>query len=178
MKIMLAGKKGSGKDAAASFLITQYGGYTLSFAQPLYDMLYFCQYTMHLEKSKDRKFLTTVGDHFREQDPAIFVNLCMDKAYAMAKEANVYITDGRYINELNAGKAEGFYIIQLVADNSIRQDRRPNESIVDSHSSENGYPNDYPFDFTIVNDGSIEDLYAQLESIVAIIVEEGKQVIF
>jgi hypothetical protein len=178
MRIMLAGKKGSGKDAAASFLVKQYGGYTMSFAQPLYDMMYFCQKAMGIEPYKDRVFLTTMGDYFRAINPNIFIQVCMDKAYAIAKEANVYVTDGRYENELNAGKDDGFYIIHLLAGNEVRQERRPGESITDSHSSENGFPDDYHFHFTITNDGSLEDLHKALEGVVEAIVKEGQHVIF
>ena len=178
MKIMFAGKKGSGKDEAASFLVNCYGGYAISFAQPLYDMLFCCQRIAGIEPSKDRKFLTTMGDHFRDIDPDIFINICMDKADAISKEANVFITDGRYMNELNAGKDNGFYIVHLIAGNEVRQKRRPGESMVDSHSSENGYPDDYHFPFTILNNGTLEDLHKALEGVVETVVREGKQVIF
>lgn len=178
MKIMLAGKKGSGKDAAASFLTNRYSGVAISFAEPLYEMMYFCQSVMKVDKHKDRKFLTTMGDHFREKNPDIFIDLCMDKAYSIAKIANVYITDGRYENELDAGKNEGFYIIHLLAGNEVRQERRPGESVADSHSSENGYPDNYHFHFTITNNGSLEDLYENLEKVVESIVKAGEHVIY
>jgi hypothetical protein len=133
---------------------------------------------MAITPYKDRLFLTTMGDYFRSKDPNIFINLCMDKAYAIAKEANVYITDGRYENELNAGQEEGFYVIQLLAGDEVRQERRPGESVADSHSSENGYPDNYMFHFTITNDGSLEDLHNALELVVETIVKEGKHVIY
>ncbi|MCI4437613.1 MAG: hypothetical protein JHC33_12475 [Ignisphaera sp.] len=180
MKIMLAGKRGSGKDEAAMFLKRQYGGQITSFAEPLYEMMYFCQDTMGIERHKDRVFLTTMGDYFREINPGIFINLCMDKAYSTHRSGNnVFVSDGRYENELNAGKTDGFYLIQMVASDAKRQERRPEDSAdADSHSSENGYPEEYQFDTTINNDGTLEELYQALEETIAKIILEGNHVIY
>lgn len=180
MKILLAGKRGGGKDAAAEFLKKQYGGQITSFAEPLYQMMYACQDIMGIERHKDRVFLTTMGDHFRNINPAIFINLCMDKAYAIDKAAvNVFVSDGRYENELNAGKSEGFYLIQIVSSIENRKERRPEDSAnADAHSSENGYPEEYQFDATITNNGTLEELYQKLEETVATIILESNHVIY
>lgn len=180
MKLMLAGKRGSGKDEAAMFLKRQYGGQIISFAEPLYEMMYFCQDTMGIERHKDRVFLTTMGDYFRKINPGIFINLCMDKAYSTHRSGNnVFVSDCRYENELNAGKTDGFYLIQMVASDAKRQERRPEDSAdADSHSSENGYPEEYQFDATITNNGSLEELYSALETVIANLIIEGNHVIY
>jgi hypothetical protein len=180
MKILLAGKRGSGKDAAAAFLKKQYGGQITSFAEPLYQMMYACQDIMGIERHKDRVFLTTMGDYFRAIKPTIFVDLCMDKAYAIDKAAvNVFVSDGRYANELDAAKAEGFYLIQMVSSDAKRQERRPDDSAAaDSHSSENGYPDDYEFDTTVINNGTLEELYQTLEELIATLIIESNHVIY
>lgn len=59
-----------------------------------------------------------------------------------------------------------FHLIQVVSSDNIRQIRRPNESIIDSHSSENGYPDDYPFDITISNNGTLEEFHTELDKFV------------
>ena len=177
MKIMLAGNKGCGKDTAADFLVSQYGGLQFSFAGPLYDIMYFYQDTMKVERHKDRVFLQTIGSLARQKNPDVWVNLCLRKAWEHPKE-NIYITDGRYFNELEAGKDDGFYIVHVVSNNSVRQERRPNESIEDSHPSENGYPADYEFDFTVENNGTVEELYDALETVVAEIIKKESHVIY
>ena len=166
MRIMISGKKGSGKDEAVKFLISKYGGQSMSFAKPIYDMMYFCQTVMGMDRFKDREFLTTMGDFFRAKDPDIFINRCFYLASNQDPDKNIYISDGRYENELDGGKEAGFSIIQVVSNDNIRQIRRPNESIVDSHSSENGYPDDYPFDITIPNNGTLEQFHAELDKFV------------
>jgi hypothetical protein len=180
MKILLAGKRGSGKDSAAEFLNKQYGGQVTSFAEPLYQMMYACQDIMGIKRHKDRVFLTTMGDYFRNINPTIFVDRAMAVSYAINSAGiNVYLSDGRYENELNAAKAEGFYLIQLVASDAKRQERRPEDTAnADSHSSENGYPDDYEFDTTITNNGTLEELYQALEEAIANLIIEGKHVIY
>ena len=170
MKIMVAGKKGAGKDEAVKYLLAKYGGLDFSFAKPLYDMMYACQDIMGIPRYKDRLFLTTIGDHYRKDNPNAFVDRCFTLTNLCL--VSTYITDGRYENELDNGKKNGFSIIQVVSDDNIRQTRRPNESIIDSHSSENGYPDDYPFDITIVNNGTLEEFHAELNKFVQPLLKE------
>ncbi len=172
MRIMISGKKGTGKDEAVKYLISKYGGVKMSFAKPIYDMMYFCQTVMGLEKVKDREFLTTMGDFFRAKDPDIFTNRTFCLADRHNQQTNIYISDGRYENELDGGTMNGFYIVRVVSNDNIRQIRRPNESIIDSHSSENGYPDDYPFDITISNNGTLEEFHTELDRFVQSLSEE------
>lgn len=165
----MCGRKGSGKDEAVKYLISRYGGRSIAFSEPLYTMMYSCQNIMGIERHKDRKFLTTMGDFFRAKDPNIFITHCFNVAthYSiMSDTPNIYITDGRYKNELDAGKYNGFKLIQIVASDGNRQNRRPGENILDSHSSENGYPDDYEFDATIQNNGTLEELYNNLDNVI------------
>lgn len=176
MKIMIGGKKGSGKDAACSYLLSKYGGNIISFATPLYDMMYYCQDRAGIPRFKDRVFLTKMGDHFRAIEPDIFIDLAFEAANSFPEWTNVYISDGRYENELDGGKMNAFYMIQIVASDENRQARRPEESIVDSHSSENGYPDDYPFDITISNNGTLEELYKALDAFIETAVLKTRRV--
>ena len=166
MKILLCGCKGVGKDIAGSFLLNKFGGQIFRFAKPLYDMMYACQDKMGIPRHKDRKFLTTVGDYFRDIDPEIFIKYCFNDVKIM-NSTNSIIVDGRYSNELNTGVLEGFYLVKIVSSPENRKLRRPGEDINDSHSSENGYPDDYEFDFTITNNGSLEDFYKELTKMVS-----------
>jgi hypothetical protein len=167
---MIGGKKGSGKDAACSYLLSKYGGNIISFAAPLYDMMYYCQDRLSIPRFKDRAFLTKTGDHFRATNPDIFVDLTFEEANSYPEWTNVYISDGRYENELDGGKRNAFYMIEIVASDENRQTRRPGESIIDSHSSENGYPADYQFDIVISNNSTLEDLYKALDAFVETVV--------
>lgn len=179
MKIMLCGRKGSGKDEAALFLSKQYGGKIFRFSQPLYDMMYSNQEILGIDKFKDRKFLTAMGDHYKEVtgNVNVFVDFCFTSANKLSGE-NIYIVDGRYDFELDAGKKNNYYLVEVSATDTVRQERRPGENINDSHTSENGYPSNYQFDFKVDNSGSLENLYNQLESIVNTIIMRGDDVIY
>lgn len=175
MKIIICGRKGSGKDSVADYLKSKYGGISISFAEPLYDMMYFCQDRLGIPRHKDRKFLTTMGDHFRELDSNVFIDTCINEANTF-KYNNIYIPDGRYFNELDAGRDNGFFLINIIASDENRQKRRPNESIIDSHSSENGYPDNYKFDITISNDSTLEDLYKVLDLFIETVVLKTRRI--
>jgi hypothetical protein len=61
VKIAFGYKRRVGKDTSCDYLIGKYGGIKLSFAEPLYQILYFAQDICGFEHSKDRKFLQFVG---------------------------------------------------------------------------------------------------------------------
>ena len=173
MKIMLCGRKGTGKNAAVDYLKATYGGEEFSFASPLYQIMYYCQAVIGVKQHKDRVFLQIVGEHVRETyGKTTWVDYLFSQVNKTPSGVNCYVADGRYTNELDAGKKNGFSIIQVVSDDNIRQTRRPNESIIDSHSSENGYPDDYPFDITIVNNGTLEEFHAELNKFVQPLLKE------
>jgi hypothetical protein len=176
MRIMIAGKKGTGKDECAKYLQLKYGGQLISFAQPLYDMMYYSQGKLDIPTHKDRTYLTTMGDYFRSIDPSIFVNTCFRTVNRLREDVNVYITDGRYSNELDKGRENGFYLIQVIANNKIRQVRRPNEAVDDAHSSENGYPADYNFDITITNNGTLEEFHKVVDNLVETLILKSRRI--
>ena len=97
-----------GKSTAVAHLISEHGGLELSFAAPLYNILYFAQETCGLEKRKDRKFLQWIGTEWgREQDDNLWVSLLLQKVEANP-DKNIFVPDLRFPNEIRALKAAGF----------------------------------------------------------------------
>lgn len=162
MKIAFGITSGSGKDTSVDYLIQNYGGVKYSFAKPLYDMMYYSQDTVGLPRKKDRKFLQMFGDFFRsEVGKDVFVDLCLQKCH----EGNCYISDLRFENEFRKCKSNGFLCVKLKrhADNSERIDNGNQ-----NHVSETSLQTvaDEEWDYVIDNNGSLEDLYRQLDDLI------------
>jgi len=165
MKIAFGITSGCGKDTSVDYLINLYGGVKFSFAKPLYDMMYHSQEVLGLTQKKDRKFLQMFGDFFRsEVNEDIFVNLCIGQVNSTDGNGHCYISDLRFINEFRKLKSNGFFCVKInrSADNSARIDNG-NQHHISETSLQN--INDDEWDCIIDNNGTLQDLYRQLDSI-------------
>jgi len=166
MKLAFGINSGSGKDTSVDYLISKYGGRKYSFASPLYDILNYSQRILNLPLQKDRKFLQTFADFFKNEiSENIFVDLCLKKIISLPPFENIYISDLRFENEFIALKEAGFKCIKIVRDVD-NTSRIGNGS--SNHNSENSLKNftDDKWDFIIYNNYSVEDLYTQLDEII------------
>ena len=173
LKIGFGYKARSGKDTSAEYLQGQYGGQIFKFAQPIYDIMNAVHGIAKVDSFKDTKLLTWVGTEWgRSIKENIWVNNCLDRIYEAEKQGcylsgepfvnNFFITDVRYPNEAQALKENDFYLIKIDRKNRPEEERA-------SHTSENAL-NDYKdWDFVIDNNGSLEDLYEQLQRVVQVI---------
>jgi hypothetical protein len=162
MKIAFGMTSGSGKDTSVDYLIKTYGGVKYSFAKPLYDMMYYSQEVLNLSRKKDRKFLQMFGDFFRKEvDEDIFVDLCLTRTCETS--GNCFISDLRFENEFRKCKSRGFICVKLnrFADNSARIDNGSQHHISETSLQS---VNDDEWDYIIDNNGSLEDLYRQLDN--------------
>jgi len=118
LRICFHGKMGSGKDTASDYLIRKYGGVKLTFAEPLYDLLYHCQKKCGFTIEKDRKFLQFIGTEWaRTKDENIWIKLAIEKLKKL--NCNVFNNDCRFENELTALKNENFFCIKIVRDGNF-----------------------------------------------------------
>lgn len=163
MKIAFGGKMGTGKDTSVNYLIKKYGGVKISFSDSIYDILYYAQNVCGFKKEKDRKFLQWIGTEWaREKNPEIWIELTL-KNYP--KDENVYCSDIRFKNELNALKEDGWICIKLNMDDT--NNKRIGTG-TKNHISEKDLDdlNDDYWDYIIKNDGSLLNLYDKLEKII------------
>lgn len=164
VKIAFHGKMGAGKDTAVDYLIGAHGGERLTFAEPIYDILYYAQSVCGFEKKKDRKFLQFIGTEWaRNIDSDIWVKLCVEKSKTTT--GNIYNNDCRFENELNALKEAGFICVKIKRRNSFKN-RVGNGSI--DHISEKGLDDDL-FDYVIENNDSVYEFRKKLEQIYLLI---------
>ena len=158
MKIGIIGKMCSGKSTVA-FNISQFfkEKYNIKFKKISFaDKVYELARDIFNMTTKDRPLLQKIGTKFREIDENCWVNYAMKISNS---EEHVIIDDGRYLNEINAMKKNGFFLIRLNISNEL-QEKRIRETYPDTfmehlnnlnHASEQDitiYPDEY-FDHII-----------------------------
>lgn len=179
----ILGKKRHGKDTIADYMVKHHGYTRIAFADALKDIVRYSfgfseeQLNGNLKetvddfwKIKPRQVLQFVGtelfrDKMGELLPDVESNFWVfivkkriHDILALNPEAKFVISDCRFENEVNFVKEAGGNIIRV---------RRPAIQFDDdsNHSSEL-YIDTLPFDFDIVNDGSLEQLYKNIQSII------------
>lgn len=164
MLIGLAGKAGSGKDTAGTYLRTQYGFQSYAFAQPLKIGLAAMGFA---EPKRDEKELPIPGFDFswrqaaqklgtewgRELDPDIWLKLA---EYKMRTVPWLAITDVRFENEAASIRKHGGHIFHLTGREYEMQ------SDTQQHPSEAGIAFNPATDYMINNQTTLDNLYARL----------------
>lgn len=147
-----------GKDSAAAHLVKKHGGVTLSFAKPIYDIMYELQERLSLTKGKDPEFLQMIGQWACKHNPNVWINKLLDEFDKLPANTNVYITDVRKKEEAEALKSKGFKLLKIVRPDRLI-DRDP------KHVTETDLEGSELWDDTIVNDGTLEQLYDKVDEI-------------
>lgn len=186
--IGMIGKAGSGKDTAADHLVSKYGFVKIAFADPLKRSVQMVfnidDETMYNREKREeplaewpgwsvRKLLQFVGTElFRNNiDEDIWVKNCASRS--INNNLSV-ISDVRFKNEVG-----NFRTILNAKGRKIKfiKVERPNlvngaPSGIQNHASE-AHVDELEYDYLIVNDGSLSDLYKKIDEIVEKIKSEG-----
>lgn len=122
-RIAFTGKAGSGKSTASNYLEKIADFQRVSFAKPLYDLMYIVQERMGLENKKDRKLLQFLGEHARKtaiesglQDPILTL---MDQQINKldsddCSSCNIVVDDLRMKVEKNFLEKRNFFMFRIV----------------------------------------------------------------
>jgi hypothetical protein len=156
MKIAFGFKMRSGKDTCVDYLISKHGGCKISFAKPLYKALYTVQDIFNLPQEKDRQFLLMIGDWARQKDDNIFVNLALNNSLI----GNKFCSDLRFLIEYNALKKDGWICIKVNRNTGLPPSEHKSETELDILKDED-------WDYIIDNNGTLEELYDKLDTIIA-----------
>ena len=184
MIIAICGHKFSGKSTVASLLHNTTGYEVVSFADKLKDITcilsgctredledydfketqlvpdYLRPYCLNAEKPTFRAFLQHFGSEvMRGVNDNIWVDCTLSNC-----GKDVIISDCRFLNEANAVKAKGGIVIKIV---------RPDAKASDSHQSETRI-DEIDADYTLWNDTTLENLVANVDSLVRLLRENGK----
>ena len=174
--IVLTGNAGSGKDTAGIFLSTELGIQRIAFADEVRDMMWELNIPLYdtvlgqityqvavstfgYDKAKRafpdiRRTLDALATKIirNRVDKDYFANITVNKALSMGGSI---ITDARFDNEKRIAKE--------VLDALVIKIDRPGTKKLDLESEN---ITDNYVDVVVVNDGSVEDLYAKLEEVI------------
>jgi len=169
MKLAFGCEARVGKSTVVNYLTQRYGGTELSFAQPLYDIMHYAQKRCNIEQVKDRTFLQWVGtDWGRKKDNDMWIKLLvgeMNKLTKINPNKNIYVSDVRFVNEINTLKNNGFIVIKIERSFENREDIGDSKS----HSSETNiqnYDGVINWDYVVNNNNSLDDMYHQIDKII------------
>ena len=167
MKIGFGYKMSSGKDTCVNYLIENYGGVKIAFADALYDILYYAQNVCGFPKEKDRKFLQWIGTEWgREKNPQVWIELALRKSKEINEDQNVFCSDVRFLDEFLALKNDGWLLVKVNRDKDDIYNERIGTGDKE-HRSENELDSidDDLWNLIIDNNGTLEELYEKLDEI-------------
>lgn len=170
--IGLAAKAQSGKTTVANMLLERYGYGHVSFAEPIRQFISSLTGISRedLEKAEfkeavvpwigrsPRFMMQTLGTEWGRD--TILADFWIKRAMREVNDLSwgripAVISDVRFDNEAKVIREAGGYVIHL---------SRPDALVVASHPSEAGVTR-HPTDFTIVNDGTLEDLSRNVDDL-------------
>ena len=182
--IALSGKAGSGKDTVAAHLVAAHGYTRLAFADPLKEMALEIDpiiddgnagYRFHgarlsevvravgwdrakSEYPEVRRILQHVGQTIRAHDADFWVLLLLRRAAKLSRP--IVVTDMRYRNEYTSLARGGMALIRVTRTGA----GLPGDA--GKHESETALDGRY-FDAHLDNDGSLSDLHAKIDGLLA-----------
>jgi hypothetical protein len=184
--IAITGHLRSGKDEIGNRLSQRYGYVRFAFGDGIKDVcrrLYPDQFTDPAGNDvKPRGLLQGVGQALRQFDPDVWVRQCFDKIvehsayspggyYGDTAPRPVVITDLRQPNEYDRCRSEGFVIIKVASQSALRIHRAATGGdtfkLADLTHETESHVDGFAADYEIVNDGTLAELYAKVDEIMA-----------
>ena len=174
MIVGLCGKKFSGKSACAKYLVKTRGYERIGFAKPIKDFMYALGLTWSqvegdeketpcaLLGGKSPRFaMQTLGTEWGRDtiNSDLWIRSWMARS---APYPNIVADDVRFGNEIDAIRSAGGVLIEVVTP-IARRVQFGAVTANDGHSSET-VPDG--IEYTIYNDGSLEDLYDSLDTVI------------
>jgi len=161
VNIAFGGQMGAGKDTAVDYLIERYDGKKISFAGPIYDILSFAQKTCNFPQEKDRGFLQYIGTEWaRQKNPNVWIEKAIN---SVEINNNNFISDLRFINEFNSLKKNGWKCVKIIRLSHLENNRVGSGTM--THPSELELNLISGWDLIIENNGSLEEFYNKLDSV-------------
>jgi dephospho-CoA kinase len=190
--ISLCGKLRSGKDSVAAYLVRQYGYTRFAFGDEL--KRYYHE-LFGETGTKPREGYQWLGQTMRQRDPDVWVRKCFsaidteDKRFyrghhqvlnsktrevlidVPANPLRAVITDLRQPNEYDRCRVEGFVIIRVNAPEGVRINRAVESAdtfnLADLRHETESHVDTFAVDYVINNDGTLAELHAQIDAIMA-----------
>jgi dephospho-CoA kinase len=181
-KLALTGRIRSGKDTVADYLAEKYAFEKFAFAGAM--KFYLHRLFPHIPSDpKPRRAYQVFGEGLRNLDlpgaADVWVDACLRQVDAHTwwhaevdeRGANVVITDLRTPREYERLRAEGFTIIRVTAPDQLRMDRAVEAgddfTVHDFAHETELHVDSFEVDYEIVNDGTVEELKAKVDEVIA-----------
>jgi len=189
VKLAICGRMRSGKDAVAAHLTQQYGFVRFAFGDGIRKV---CRELFPDQmadgpggvKRKPRALLQGVGQAMRAFDPDVWVRQTLEEIAYQAEEDEItgnapryVITDLRQPSEYDRLRSEGFVIIRVTCREDIRRQRMLDAGDTFderdlTHETEL-HTDGFEVDFEIENNGTLAELYAKVDAVMAEIIAKG-----
>jgi dephospho-CoA kinase len=182
VKIALTGKLRAGKDEVAQYLYIRHGFNRVAFGDALKRHAHEV-FPWIPQSSKPRALFQAFGQLMREIDPDVWVKHAeravqgaLDfRVNTGAERVGIVLTDVRQANEVAWCRENGFTLIRVTAPDEVRIARAieagDDFTVHDlAHETELAIDG-FEVDYEIVNDGSVDELKAKVDEIIAIIKE-------
>lgn len=124
-RIAFVGPMASGKTWCANYFVNNHNFIKISFADKLKAICYEL-YGIQSKDGKAREILQEVGQDLRKHDPNVWIKYTLNKVNDIENNwgfKGVVIDDVRYVNEAKALKKNGFLLIGVETDITVRADR-------------------------------------------------------
>lgn len=169
LRIALGCESRVGKDTFADRVQEIHGGVKIAFAERLYAICNNIQATFGFPVQKDPTLLQRQGTELRAYyGDDVFASRVAEQIVSLAKsnpDVNILVTDLRSPVEYDALVKLGFTTVRVIKPDRVI-DRDPN------HSTEIGLRN-HEFDYVILNDGTMEQYYEQIDAIVSAVMTKS-----
>ncbi len=180
IKIGLIGGMRAGKDTVAERLNRAHGfEYPIAFGSALKRLAHGL--FPYVPKDPKPRKLYQFMNKMREYDPDVWIKH-LEYIYGYYTEqrstTGIVLTDIRQPNEYDWARANGFIIVKVEAPAEIRKQRAmQSDDFSDedmTHSTES-YIDEFAYDYSITNDGSLDELRAKVDALVGEIkAKEGR----
>jgi dephospho-CoA kinase len=177
-KIALTGKLRAGKDVCANHLYIKHGFNRIAFGDALKKEAH-AVFPWISQSSKPRALYQQFGQIMREIDPDVWIKHAERAVQGAidfrvntgAERVGIVLTDIRQQNEVDWCRANGFTLIRVTAPDEVRIARaiEAGDSFVENdlvHSTELAIDG-FAVDYTVTNDGTVDELKAQIDAIIA-----------
>jgi dephospho-CoA kinase len=178
VKIALTGKMRSGKDTVANHLYIRHSFNRVAFGDALKRITHET-FSWVSKFSKPRALYQNVGQLMREIDSEVWIKhaeMAVQGAIDFrvntgAEQIGIVLTDVRQQNEVDWCRANGFTLIRVTApdEDRIARAKIAGDDFIEAdleHETES-HIDGFAVNAEIINDGTIDDLKAQIDEIIA-----------
>ncbi|MBD3861379.1 dephospho-CoA kinase [Bacillus sp. 28A-2] len=179
MKLAITGKLGAGKDEAVKYLVSIYEFFPFTFSakgKSVFGDLFPELDGDEKQRQPMRDFIEGIKKLPIPGAEYVWINIVFRRIkeheeLRCCRPSNLLITDMRMVEEYERVKAEGFKILRITAPYETRFDRAKRrgdkfKAADMDHPTETALDH-FEVDYEVTNDGTLDDLYARLDEIMA-----------